>query len=75
MELHQVAMMHRVPLPGQPQRVAPRPAAHVGDHRRRRRERPLQDLAGAGVLHLAERRVEPVALLPAHVVPLELLVR
>jgi hypothetical protein len=46
-ERHQVAVLDPVAALGQPERVGARPAADVGDQRRRRREVPQHDLLGA----------------------------
>ena len=67
--------MDRVAALGQPQRVAPRPAAHVGDDGRRRREVALDDLAACGRTRPGRTGVsEPVTLLAARVVLVDLAV-
>jgi hypothetical protein len=60
---HQVAVFDPVTSAGQPQRVTPRPAADVGDDRRRIREVTQHDLLGPLEFEYAVRFGQPVAFL------------
>src|SRR3954447_15500682 len=67
-ELHQVTVVHRVSLVGEPESVVAGAPADVRDHRRSRWQPPLQDLLGALGLQRALGGVEPVSLLALLVV-------
>jgi hypothetical protein len=67
-ERHQVAVLDAVAALGQPQRVASRATADIGDHRGRRRQVPQHDLFGALELDHAARLGEAVPLATQRVV-------
>ncbi len=68
---HEIAVLDPVATLGQPQRIAPRPAADVGDHRGRGWQVAQQDFFGALELQDAPRLGEAVALLAKGVVLLQ----
>jgi hypothetical protein len=68
MQWHEVAVLHAVTEPGQPQGVTSRPTADVSHHDGRRWQVAQHDLLAALGLHHAARLAEAVALVPQRVV-------